>query len=175
MKASGFLTVLVILTLLTVSACRSGTDFLGKSIPKEGNLVSVNASDESDSGNSASNLDPGEANVTSEQVEKLEQIDEVTDVATYDMKNVCKEDSAGVVRVFDESGKKSVFRPFCDVSSIISFDCEGSSAKSVSKHCSNGCMLDNNRNAVCRASAPPQRNPDPRRTGGDNVEKLLGS
>ena len=173
MNASGFLAVLAVLVLLTLSACRSGTDFLGSSLPKDDSNASVDSRVQAEASNDSSLSESGDANMTPEEAERIESIDEVTEVATYDIKNTCKEDSAGIVRVFDENGKKLVFRPFCDGLNIVSFDCEGASAKSVSKRCSNGCVLDNSRNAVCRASAPPQRNPDPRRTGGDNVEKLL--
>lgn len=108
----------------------------------------------------------------SEDQEDLKEIEKVTEVEIYEVKDSCRVDEFGVARAFDNAGKKSVFRPFCDGSSLISFSCEGAKARSSSRNCANGCMLDENRIATCRTQAAPPRNPDPLRTSGSTLDRI---
>ena len=189
MRVSRWLVACVIVSALVLSACRTGSDFGTALLPdqKKQSPPSVDHPGSSEpvanepvankpvaNASSETSASP-ETPLTGEQKDQMAKVENVTEVATYDMKNTCKKDAAGIVRTFDENGKKSVFRPFCDGKSLVSFSCVNNRASPSGSNCVNGCMIDERADAVCRKSPIPPRNPDPLRTSGTALDRTLGT
>ena len=164
----------VLLASLFVAACRTGADFgsVLSGEQKKGPPTIANTSSEQ------SLVEPSPAAqepTSTEQKEQIAKLENITEVATYDVKNSCKKDTAGIVRTFDENGKKSVYRPFCDGKGLVTFTCVQNKSRASTSNCPNGCMLDERADAVCRKSPIPPRNPDPLRTSGTALDRTLGT
>lgn len=163
--------IIALVALLVLSSCRSGSDFQTNKLPDgSGSTPAASTDSKSDTVEPAKPADteqtPAETastDVSNTTEEKKElppvnpDLDKVTEVKSYDTKASCTIDKLGVVRTFDDAGKKTVFRPFCDGDNLFTYKCvEGNKASASSKSCGNGCYVNpENGLAECRKVALP--------------------
>jgi len=161
MANSRIYAVIGVVILLFLASCRSG-DLFGSNIGGQEPATT----EETPTEPAVDNRDvEAAANVEATQKEEapaaeIPEVANVTEVATYDVKNTCKADSLGVVRVFDEEGRKKVFRPFCDGDSVVTFSCVEGIARPTSKNCPNGCWISPTKGVgECNPNVAPRRTP----------------
>ena len=109
--------ILVILALsLMLLACSKGNTITGRAV--QGAADELKPVEKS-----APSTTPEET--ASDEPSDDETADEPVEAPAYsDLKGTCQEDSAGVVRVFDEDGKKTVYRNTCFGNHLIDFGCD---------------------------------------------------
>ena len=126
--------ILVLCLLLFVAGCKDNT-ITGKVI------TDVNV-DTVTTDSTREEVKPATEQVPREDPEesRAHEYDDVTDVKTYSVKGECTEDSKGVVRFFDDEGKKTVYRDECDFGFIVTYSCDGNKVASKSIPCSGECV-----------------------------------
>ena len=83
--------------------------------------------------------EPSTGSAISTEPKEPEQFADVTDVPTYDIKGQCTKDTKGVVRYFDNDGKKVVYRNDCVGGLLVTYDCENNQVTSKNQHCIGAC------------------------------------
>ena len=119
--------IVLIACLLLLGAC-SSNEITGKVLAADGV-------------NEAKAPEAKAANIAAKDLEesKPQQYADVTEVKTYDLKGECQRDSQGVVRFFDEAGKKTVYRNECVGNFLIKYTCDGSQVVSDNTVCNGVC------------------------------------
>ncbi|MFQ5621436.1 MAG: hypothetical protein ACE5FT_06355 [Candidatus Nanoarchaeia archaeon] len=127
--------VVIACLLLILAACSGGNEVTGKVLAvdgvKEAKTAPVDVSDTSVPVETDSSED--------DEPKRPEQFAEVTEEKTYDVQGECRKDSKGVVRFFDESGKKTVYRNECVGNFIIEYACDGNQVVSENTVCNGVC------------------------------------
>lgn len=160
MRNSRIIAILSIIMLLSLASCRSNDTF-SKKLPHGETSLEETSSETTATTEETEISEPSEPTETEPEVLEKD-IEEVTELATYELKNKCTIDSVGVVRVFDDEGKKKVFRPFCDGDSVVTFSCVEGVARPTSKACSTGCWISTTRGiGECREKTLPPHIPKP--------------
>ncbi len=133
MKKSGFVIVFII-ALLVLGGCQKKNVLTGRAIDVSQGATSKDSSSEG----SQVNTEDDESSVTNEPRDP-EQFADITEVPTYDLKSQCTKDSKGVVRFFDDAGKKTVYRNECVAGLLVTYDCEANQITSKNTPCDGVC------------------------------------
>lgn len=126
----------VLALLLLVVACKSDSELQAVILEDGQDEIPVKEPREEPK---EDDREEGPARVDTEE-DKEEEFSDVTEVKTYDVKGKCTRDSKGVVRHFDEGGKKTVYRNECSFGFLIEYDCDGNAVTSETKTCLGECV-----------------------------------
>jgi len=131
--------ILFILVLLLLVACNADNTLQAVVLEDGQDDIPEPVKEAKDDAQDESREDTSEESREDPEENRPEEFKDVTEVKTYDVKGKCIRDSKGVVRYFDEDGKKTVYRNECDFGFLITYDCDGNTVSSETKTCSGTC------------------------------------
>ena len=107
--------IVLVTILLLLAACSGGNEITGKVLDAPSDAEPARETGDSEPAGKDNVYVPPE-------------IKEAKEMKTYEVKGQCTEDSKGVVRHFDENGRKTVYRDECYSGFFITYECDGNQA-----------------------------------------------
>ena len=133
--------VVFVIALLVLGGCQKKNVITGRAIEGAGPVAEVPAKVQvPESADTVSDsAEDDEPSAIQDEPKEPEQFADVTEVPTYDIKSQCTKDTKGVVRYFDDAGKKTVYRNDCVANLLVTYDCDANQVISKNEQCEKGC------------------------------------